>query len=75
MLPREKPCNIMQVRRVYDKTTVCITELNKLNLVKRVYGGSVVGSSQFSLLPQLPQKHDAHFKSDSIENKHLILLV
>ena len=65
----------MQVRRVYDKTTVCITDLNKLNLVKLVYGGSVLGSSQFSLLSQLPQKHDSHFKSESIENKHLILLV
>jgi len=26
-------------------------------------GGSVLGSSQFSVLPQLPQKNDAQFKS------------
>ena len=31
-------------------------DLDKLNLVKLGYDGSVLGLSQFLLLPQLPQK-------------------
>ena len=34
----------------------CFMDLDKLNLVKLGYGGSVLGSSQFLLLPQLPQE-------------------
>ena len=34
--------------------TVRITDLNRLNLVKLGYGGLILGSSQFLLLPQLP---------------------
>ena len=34
----------------------------KAKLVKMCNGGLVLGSSQFPLLPQLPQKNDAHFK-------------
>jgi len=30
---------------------------------KFAYGGSILGSSQFILLPQLPLKNDAQFKS------------
>jgi len=30
------------------------------------YGDLVLGSSQFSLLPQLPQKNDAQFKRGQI---------
>ena len=37
-------------------TTVCITDLFKLNLVKIRNGGLVLCSSQFPVLPQLPQK-------------------
>ena len=36
--------------------TVRITDEDKLNLVKFGIGGLVLGSSQFLLLPQLPQK-------------------
>ncbi len=34
-------------------------DLNKLNLVNLLGYGD---SSQFSVLPQLPQKNDSHFK-------------
>jgi len=36
--------------------TVRIKDLDKLKLVKICNNGQVLGSSQFSLLPQLPQK-------------------
>ena len=36
-------------------STVCITHLNKLNLVKLCYGGLVLGSRQLLILPQLAQ--------------------
>ena len=36
--------------------TVSVRHFDKLNLVKLGYGGLVIGSSQFSLLPQLPRK-------------------
>jgi len=41
------------------------------------YGGSVLGSSQFSILPQLHQKTDTRFKSgqEGLENNHLAMLV
>ena len=34
----------------------CVADLDKLNLVKIHNGGLNLGSSQFSLLTQLPQK-------------------
>ena len=37
-------------------STVCIRDLDKLKLVKLGYGGLVLGSSQFLILPHLPQK-------------------
>ena len=37
------------------KFTVCIKDLDMLNLVKNRNGVEVLGSSQFSLLPHLPQ--------------------
>ena len=37
-------------------STVRITDLDKLNLVKICNGGLVLGSSQLLVLPQLPQK-------------------
>ena len=41
-----------------------ITDLDKLKLVKIGNGGLVLSSSQFILLPQLPQKkNDARFNS------------
>ena len=37
-------------------TTKCVRDLDKLNLIKLFCGGSVLGSSKFMLLPQLPKK-------------------
>ena len=37
-------------------STVCIIDLDQLYLVKLGNGGSVLGLSQFLLLPQMPQK-------------------
>ena len=37
-----------------NEYTVCIKDLGKLNLVKFPYGGKVLGSSRFSVLPPLP---------------------
>jgi len=36
--------------------TECYKDLDKLNLVKLAYEVKVLGSSRFSLLPQLPLK-------------------
>ena len=38
------------------KTEECVRDLDKLNLVELGYDGSFLGSCQFLLLPQLPQK-------------------
>ncbi len=40
-----------------------IVGLAKPNLLKLGYGGSIWSSSQFSLLPQLPQKNESRFIS------------
>ena len=40
----------------YIGYTKCVTDLDELNLVKFGYGGLVLGTIQFSQLPQLPQK-------------------
>ena len=37
--------------------SVCDTDLDKLNLVKLDYGGSVLGINQFSILLQQPLKN------------------
>ena len=57
--------------------TECVMELDKLNLVKLGYGGSVLSSSHFLLIPQQPQKNDARFKSGQkcLENNRLASLV
>jgi len=57
--------------------TVRIKYLDKLNLVKIRNGGKVLGSSQFSLLPQLPQKMTLASKviKNLLKNSHLALLV
>ena len=48
---------IMNNERKKDKeATECVTDLDKLNLVKILNSGLVLGSSPFSQLPQLPQK-------------------
>jgi len=53
---------------------------NLLKSVSRIWagnGGLVLGSSLFSILPQLPQKNDNQFKSDqiSLKNNHLASLI
>jgi len=40
----------------FDENTKRVTDLDKLNLVKPRNVAMVLGSSQFSILPQLPQK-------------------
>ena len=55
-------------------STVCITDLNKLNLVKFAYGGLVSGSSKFLPLPQLPQKMMIASKVVKNDPKIMILL-
>ena len=54
------------------------TDLGKLNLVTFGNGGLVLGSSQFLLLLQLPQKTKLYsrvVKSDIHINNHLNLLI
>ena len=51
-----------------------ITNLDKFNLVKICNGGLVLGSSQFSLLPKLPQKMMLASKVVTIESKIVISL-
>jgi len=41
---------------------------------KFAYGGSILGSSQFTLLPQLPQKMMLDLKVVKIDTKIIILL-
>ena len=36
--------------------TECVLDVNKLNLVKLSFGGSILSVRHFLLLPQLPQK-------------------
>ena len=47
-------------------------DLDKLNLVKLAYGGKVLGSSQFLLLPQLPQK--ATLRSKLVKNDSKLII-
>jgi len=63
-------------REVKIMTRVRNKDLNKLNLVKFCYDGQVSGSSNFSQLPQLPHKKDAHYKSGKkeLKYKHLVAL-
>ena len=44
-------------------TKVRIMDMDMFKLVKLGYGALVLGLSQSPLLPQLPQKNDARFKS------------
>ena len=55
-------------------TIVRILDLNKLNLVKIRNGGLVLSSSQFPLLPQLPQKMTLDSKFVINDSKTIILL-
>ena len=53
-------------------TTVCITDLDKLILVKLAYDGKVLSSAWCSLLPQLPQKTTLASKEVKINTKIII---
>ena len=55
------------------QTTLNITDMDKLNLVKLGNGGLVSGSSQFLLLPQLPQKMILPSKKGKGGSKIIIL--
>ena len=50
-----------------------ITDLYKLNLVKLGYGGLALGLSQYSILPQLPQKMTLASKVVKSDSKIIIL--
>ena len=50
------------------------TDLDKLNLVKIYNGSKVLGSSQFLILPQLPQKTTLASKVVEIDSKIIISL-
>ena len=54
--------------------TVRFKDLDKLNLVKICNGGKVLGSSQFLILPQLPQKTMLASKEVKNNSKIVILL-
>ena len=54
--------------------TVRIKDLNKLNLVNLAYGGLVLGSSQFTLLSEMPQKMMPTSKVVKNDSKVIILL-
>ena len=60
----------------FNTASLRTTDLDKLNLVQIWYGGLVLGSSQFPLLPQLPQ-NDACLKSGQnwLSINHLASLV
>ena len=51
----------------------CVTDLDKLNLLKLGYGGLVLGLRQFLRLPQLAPK--TLLASKGLEDNHLALLV
>ena len=51
-----------------------VKDLDKLNLVKFVYGGVVLGSSKFSLLPQLSQNIMLASKVVKADSKIIISL-
>ena len=60
--------------KLYRLINVWILDLFKLNLVKLVYRGKVLGSSWFSLLPQLSQKMKLDSKMFNIDSKIIISL-
>ncbi len=56
--------------KIKDVTTVCFTDLGKLNLL--MVGGSILSSSQFLLLPQLPQKMELASKVVKVDSKIIV---
>ena len=58
----------------FEEHTESVTDMDKLFLIKSVWGGLVFDSSQFSLLYQLPQKNYAHSKLVKSDSKVIISL-
>ena len=58
----------------HKRSFACVTDSDKLNLDKLGYGGLVLGSSQFMLLVQLPQKWRSIQKWSKVTQKMIILL-
>ena len=58
--------------RIDQHSTVRITDLDKLNLVKIRNGVLVLGSSQYLLLPQPPQKMTLNSKVSKRDSKIVI---
>jgi len=50
---------------------------HRFGIAKFAYSGSILGSSQFTLLPQLPLKNNAQFKSvqNRLKNEQLASLI
>jgi hypothetical protein len=53
--------------------TVLLTDLGKLNAVKICIGGLVLGSSQFLLLFQLPQKNEVPLQKNGQDDSKIIV--
>ena len=66
--------NLQSVKNMHFDSTECVKDLDKLNLFKFAYGGLVLNSSQFSLLPQLLQKTIAASKVVKRDSKIIIFL-
>ncbi len=64
----------MLVERDQNACKIIYRALNGFGHAKFAYGGSNLGSSQFTLLPQLPLKMMDQFQSGKIDSKIIILL-
>ncbi len=62
-MENEKNCLLLRECSTYLSRNIGITDLIKFNLVKFGQGGLILDSSQFLLLPQLPQ-NTSLFKND-----------
>ena len=64
------------LEREIQYRTMCITDLDKLNLVEVCNDGLVLGSSQFPLLPHLPPKTTSSKSCQNrLKNTHFASLV
>ena len=69
-----KPCFPFQLRKVIKNHAVCLyyRAFHSFGLAKFAYGGPVLGTSQFLLLPQLAQKMMLVSKVVKIDSKIII---
>ncbi len=65
------PCYSVTLRKI-KASCECVKALDKLQLV---YGGSVLGSGEFSILPQLPHKILLASKVVKSDSNRLVFLV